>query len=200
VLGAGVRLAIGSAGIGDRSAAVITVLLAIGVWAASVVLSSTRTAFFLTLGLVALLDLAALPARNAPEYDDRTAFFRTDQVLNARVPITSGKAIARPTLTVLVEPVYSGAQPAFGLAGDVGSTSVTWDCAFKPGMQRLGLAIPPAAITSNGSVDVRLHLTGSPSRESNYLLVYMSSTRGGFLISLLGAADIAPDSTTCTPG
>jgi hypothetical protein len=33
-----------------------------------------------------LLDLAALPERNAGEYDYREAFYRTDQVINARVP------------------------------------------------------------------------------------------------------------------
>jgi len=49
------------------------------------------------------------------------------------------------------------------------------------------------------SLDVRLHLTASPNRQSDYLLVYTSSARGGVLISL--AAD-ANGATMCalSPG
>ncbi len=72
----------GRGGVGDRSAVVMAALLSAGGWVAALLLSTPRTAFLVTLGLVALLDLAALPPRNEPEYDDREAFYRTDQVLS----------------------------------------------------------------------------------------------------------------------
>jgi hypothetical protein len=194
VLLAGVlmRVAIGSGGVGDRSAAVMAVLLGVVVWTATLLLRSPRMAFFSTLGLMVLIDLAALPARNAPEFDDRAAFFRTDQTIAARVAVPpSGAAM----LTVLAEPVFSGAQPSFGLAGQVGQATFTWDCAFQHGMQRL---ILPVSQIAAGTVDVALHLTGSPSRESDYLLVYASSQQGGLLIDLRGASDVPPRATRCT--
>jgi hypothetical protein len=101
-------------------------------------------------------------------------------------------------LTLLVEPVFSGTQPQFGLAGDVGGTSLTWDCAFRHGLQRLALPMPSAAVANPGTLDVRLHLSGSPSRETDYLLVYQSSARGGFLVSLVGRADLTAAETLCT--
>jgi len=220
-------------------------LLAVGTWLAVRILSTPRTAFLVTFGLVVLLDLAALPPRNAPEYDYREAFFRTDQVISAQVPAASGttpvqapasgtttgqvpaasgttpvQAPASGTTTgqvpaaagttggpgesmlvLLVEPVFpaAAAQPPFGLAGMVGSTALAWDCAFQRGLQHLALPVPPAAVAgSGGPLDVRLHLSGSPTRESEYLLVYASAPRGGFLVSLVGAADIGAGTTVCT--
>ena len=46
----------------------------VGVWLAARLLGGPRTAFLATLALVALLDLAALPQRNQPQYDDLQAF------------------------------------------------------------------------------------------------------------------------------
>ena len=196
LLGVGLRLALHAGAIGDRSAAVMLLLLGLGAWAAAAVLATPRTAFLVTLGVVALLEVAALPARGLPEYDERQAFFQADQVLAAQVPaVFSNQSPA--ILTLLVEPVFSGAQPRFGLVGDVGGTSLTWDCAFRRGLQRL--ALPVTSLPANAAaVDVRLRLTGSPSREGDYLLVYASSARGGFLVSLVHASDVGQGATSCT--
>jgi hypothetical protein len=67
-------------------------------------------------------------------------------------------------------------------------------------MQRLALPVPTAAIAGRDAVDIRLHLTGSPSREGDYLLVYASSRKRGFLASVVSAGDIEPNATTCTSG
>jgi hypothetical protein len=174
--------------------------LAVGVWLGAVLLSTPRTAFLCTLGLVALIDLAALPARDAPEYDEREAFYRTDQVLSARVSASPDVWQAQPVLTLLVEPVFVGDRARFGLGGEVGGTPLNWNCAFQRGLQRLVLPVPPSALSGAGQVEVQLRLIGSPSRESEYLLVYASSARGGFLVSLVDAADAGPGATTCTPG
>jgi hypothetical protein len=190
VVGLGVRLALGGGGVGDRSAAIMTILLSLAAWVATLLLSTPRAAFLVTLGLVALLDLAALPQRNVPEYDDRDAFFRTDQVLTAQLPVVTGPAV----VTLLVEPVFVGDSPKFGLAGEIGGTSLAWDCAFQRGIHEVALPLPPAVVGG----DVRLQLTGSPSRESDYLLVYASSRRGGFLVSLVSAADLSQTVDTCT--
>jgi hypothetical protein len=104
-------------------------------------------------------------------------------------------------LTLLVEPVFpaSEAQPAFGLAGDVGGSTLTWECAFRHGQQVLALPVVPPAAINAGTLHVSLHLTGSPSRETDYLLAYASAPHGGLLVSLVDAAAVAPGATTCTP-
>jgi hypothetical protein len=202
VVGLSLRLALGGGGVGNRSAIVMATLLSVGAWLAAMLLSTPRTAFLVTLGAVAVFDLAALPASNAPEYDDREAFFRTDQVITAQVRTPPGLVgtQAQAMLVLLVEPMFpaSVAQPRFGLAGEVGSAALAWDCAFQRGLQQLALPLPPVAMAGSASVDVRLRLTGSPTRETDYLLVYASAPRGGFLVSLLGAADVAPKATMCT--
>ena len=66
------------------------------------------------------------------------------------------------------------------------------------GLQRLALPVPSAALANAPALDLRLHLTGSPSRETDYLLAYASSGRGGFLVSLVNISDVGPDATTCT--
>jgi hypothetical protein len=172
----------------------MAMLLAVGVWLAAFLLSTPRTACLVALGAIALLDLAALPARNAPEYDYREAFFRTDQVIAAQVPAAPGQ-LARPMLVLLVEPVFPAgeAQPRFGLAGEVGNATLAWDCTFERGLQHVALPVASA-----GPLDVRLHLTGSPTRETDYLLLYASAPRGGFLVSLVDAADIGPGTSVCT--
>jgi hypothetical protein len=146
-----------------------------------------------------VLDVAALPARDAPEYDDREAFFRTDQVIAARVGDPAPRA--EPVLVLLVEPVFPAdvAQPRFALAGDVGRAALlAWDCPFQRGLQHLALPLPATAVAGSAPVDVRLHLTGSPSRETDYVLVYASASRGGFLVSLVEAAHIGPGTTLCS--
>jgi len=198
LLGIGLRLALHAGAVGDRSAAVMMLLLGLAAWAAGMVLATPRTAFVVTLGLVALLEVAALPARGVPEYDDRQAFYQTDQVVAAQVsasPLVAEKPLA---LTLLVEPIFSQTQPQFGLAGDVGGKAFMWDCAFRHGLQRLALPVPAAAVANAGALDVRLHLTGSPSRETDYLLLYASSARGGFLVSLVNTGDVGQDATTCS--
>jgi hypothetical protein len=203
VLAAGIalRLALDAGGVGNRAAAVMMALLGLSAWTAAALLGTPRAAFLVTLGLVALLDLAALPPRTSVEYDDRQAFYRTDQLLVARVPTSPASVQAQPSpvLTLLVEPVFGGPQPQFGLAGEVGGAALAWDCTLRHGLQRLALPVPAAAIAGAASIDIRLHLTGSPSRESDYLLVYTSSARGGFLVSLVGAADVGQGSTICAP-
>ncbi|MGI9145379.1 MAG: hypothetical protein ACR2IK_02330 [Chloroflexota bacterium] len=199
VAGLGLRLLLGGGGVGDRSAMVMAVLLSGGAWLAAMLLCPPRTAFVVTLAAIALLDVAALPARNAPEYDAREAFFRTDQVISARVtnPPDGLGAQAQPSLLLLVEPVFpaDALQPAFGLAGYVGNAPLVWDCAFQRGLQRLALSLPPVAPAAE-LLDIQLHLTGSPSRETDYLLVYASALRGGFIASL-GAANNAPGTAKC---
>jgi hypothetical protein len=191
LVGLGLRLAFDAGGVGDRSAAVMTALLGLSAWAAASMLGTPRTAFVVTLGLMALLDLAALPARTATEYDDRQAFYRTDQVLVAQVPIapTLLQTQTSPLLTLLVEPIFAGAQPQFDLAGEIGATQLTWDCAFRHGIQRLTLPVPTALLVGGATLDIRLHLTGSPTRESDYMVLYTSSARGGFLVFLVADAE-----------
>jgi hypothetical protein len=57
--------------------------------------------------------------------------------------------------------------------------------------------VPARALSGAESIDVRLHLTGSPSRESDYLLAYASARRGGFLVSLLDGSALDGSATIC---
>jgi hypothetical protein len=196
VLGLSLRLIAHGGGVGDRSAAIAATLLCAAAWLATVLLSTPRTAFVITLTLVALFDIAALPARNVPEYDDRVAFYRTDQVLSVQLPVVPGSSM----LTVLAEPVFqsTASQPSFGLAGEVNGVSQSWDCPFRHGIQRLALPLPAATLNGGSVLDVQLGLSGSPSRDGDYLLVYESAQRGGFLVSLASPADAGqPNTTLC---
>jgi hypothetical protein len=188
----GVRLAMGAGGTGDRSAVVMATLLIGGAWLSATLLSSPRRAFLVTLGLAALLDMAALPPRFDPGYDAREAFYRPDQVLTAQVQVAAGLDRSRAELTLLVEPIFpaSANQPRFGLAGTIDDLPVEWDCPFTRGRQQLALPVSAAGLSASNAVDVRIHLTGSPSRESDYLLAYRSTRRGGFLVSLVDQADL----------
>ncbi|HEV7664402.1 MAG TPA: hypothetical protein VGQ62_12755, partial [Chloroflexota bacterium] len=125
VIGAGLRLALGTGGAGDRAAAVMAILLGLVVWIATMLVGTPRTGFFSAVGLMVLLDLAALPARPATEFDDRAALFKTDQVISARLPV---RAAGVQVLTVVAEQVFSGPQPTFGLSGEVGGAAVGWQC------------------------------------------------------------------------
>jgi hypothetical protein len=198
LLGLGARWLLGGGGVGDRSAAVMLLILTIGVWLATALLSSARTAFFVTLALVLVVDVAALPARNPPEFDDREALFRPEQRLASTVPVP-GTSLADPVLTVLVEPVWATVEhPPFGLAAEINGTAVGWECPFQRGRQKVALPLPPTLRPSPGaSLDVQLYLTGDPRRESDYVLVYASSARGGFLVDLNSAAAVAASATPC---
>jgi hypothetical protein len=196
-VGLGVRLVFGGGGVGDRSAMVMSALLCVGVWAAARVLGGPRVAFVAALALVALLDLAALPARNPPAYDDLQAFYRSDQVLSSRVPAPAGFG-GDAVLTVLAQPTFAGSQPRFGLGGAVNGTPLNWSCAFDRGIQTLALPLPAGLVRPGETADVQLHLSGSPSRESEYLAVYASSQRGGFLVSITPASTLGGNVTHCT--
>jgi hypothetical protein len=185
VVGVGSRLLLAGAGVGDRSAVVMATLLTLGGWAAARLLGGPRVAFAISLGLMALFTLAALPARNPPTYDDVDAFYRTDQVFSAQLAVPGNASI----VTVLVEPRSQGAQPSFGLAGTINGVDASWTCPFDRGIQRLALPVPTGALAGTSAADVELHLTGTPSREGDYLLVYASSQRGGYLISLEPTAE-----------
>jgi hypothetical protein len=188
-VGLALRLAIGGTGVGVRSAVVMSLLLLIATWLAARLLSGPRTALFAVLALSVLLDIGAFPPRNPPPYDDLQAFYRTDQVLPATLAVPAGGAT---TLSLLVQPVFSGAQPQFGLTGQIDGSAVQWNCPFAHGIQWLAL---PVSINGTGQANVQLRLTGSPSRDGDYLIAYASSRQGGFLISL-GPPD--PSATTCS--
>ena len=89
IVGLGARLALGGTGAGDRSALVMATLLTLGAWLAARLIGGPRTAFLVSLGLVVLFDVAALPPRGVTEYDGVEAWYRTDQVVAAQ--------LARPT-------------------------------------------------------------------------------------------------------
>jgi hypothetical protein len=181
LLGIVIRVAIGGTGVGNRSALVMTILVTAGVWIAARLLSGPRTALVFAAVLFALFDVASLPPRNAPEYDDLQAFYRTDQVLTAQ--LATGQATADPVLSVIAQPVFAGTQPSFGLAGELNGTHVAWNCPFERGVRHLSLALPHGLVQGSSSVSVALHLTGSPTREGDYLIVYMSSVRGAVTIA-----------------
>jgi hypothetical protein len=159
-------------------------------------LGGPKVAFLVTLGVVALLDLAVLPQRATPVYDDLEAFYRTDQALSTRVAAPAGVE-SGAVLTVVAQPTFPGAQPRFGLAGEVNGTSLTWNCTFGRGIQTLALPLPAGLVQPGEAADVHLRLSGSPSRENDYLVVYASSQRGGFLVALASASGLDPNVTRC---
>jgi hypothetical protein len=161
-IGCAGRVVIGGVGVASLSAAVLGLVLWVGVWLAALLLANARVAFWVGLAAMLLLTVAALPARPMVDFDERQALYDTDQVIP--VPVPSGAA----TVEVLLEPVFSGASPRFGLAGDVGGTRVAWTCPLRAGLQRVELALPPRAS------EVRLRLSGTPSRDGDYLVVYTS--------------------------
>jgi len=181
LVGLGLRLVLGGGGVGDRSALAMMVLLGGAAWLAARLFGGPRAALIALAVVVLLVDLAALPPRNQTEYDDLEAFYRTDQTLSAQLTAPGDANVA---IALLVEPMYSGAQPSFGLAGDVNGQPLAWTCAFQHGVQRLALGLPPGLLAPGQSANVHLHLSGSPARDGDYLVVYASSRLGGFVISL----------------
>jgi hypothetical protein len=196
LLGVGLRLAIGGVGVGNRSALVMTVLLTACAWLAARVIGGARIAFLVGAVAMALFSLAALPARDPPPYDDLEALYSTDQSMHVQVAASpEGDAV----LTVLAKPVLQGAQARFGVAADVNGNAFSWRCAFQSGVQQLALPLPPGR-TAQSTNDVTLRLTGAPSRDGDYLLVYSSARRGGFLISIVPAASVDAAATHCALG
>ena len=195
LVGASLRLAIGGGGVGDLSATVMAVLLTAGAWAAARLLGGARLALFVVVALMMLFDVAVLPSRNPPEYDDLEALYRTDQQVSVQLPVSTDPAAS--VITVLAQPMFQGAQPSFGLFGTVNGTSAIWSCRFAHGIQRLALPIPPASLAGRPTLDVTLAVSGSPSRESDYLVIYASSKRGGPLIALEPLANVSANAADC---
>jgi len=200
LLGLVLRLALGGGGVGDRSAVVMTVLLAVAAWFATWLLAGPRAALVVTLILVALLDLAALPVRNTAGYDDLEALYQTDQVLSAQLAVPGGASANQGGLavTLLAQPFFAAGQPRFGLADEVNGTPLQWACAFPRGIQRIALPLPVGlASGTQGTADVRLHLTGAPDHTSEYLVVFASSRQGGPVVSLEPIGALDPSVTRC---
>jgi hypothetical protein len=179
--GFGLRLVLGGGGVGDRSALVMMVLLGGAAWLAARLFGGPRAALIALAAVVLLVDLAALPPRNQTEYDDLEAFYRTDQTLSAQLTAPGDPNAA---ITLLVEPMYTGAQARFGLAGDVNGMPLEWTCGFQHGIQRVALNLPPGLLAPGQPANVQVHLSGAPTHDGDYLVVYASSRLGGFVISL----------------
>jgi len=156
IVGTLVRLAARPIDIAAASAALLAALLWLGVWLAVVLVSKPRSAFFIGVAAMVMLDLAALSPRTVVDFDQREALYRTDQTLTLPVPPGTTQ------LVVLVEPVFDGAQPRFALAG--------WSCPWQHARQYLALPLP------SGTTTVGLRLTGSPARDGDYLIVYAPIT------------------------
>jgi hypothetical protein len=198
VVGVGLRLVLGGSGVGGRSAIVMSVLLAVAGWLAAWLLGGPRVALLVTVLVVALLDLAALPVRNAAQYDDLEAFYRTDQVLSAQLAVPGRADEGGLAVTLLAQPFYAAAKPRFGLAGEVNGSPLQWTCTFPRGVQRLALPLPEGLTSGVGSTaDVRLHLAGAPDHTSDYLVVYASSRQGGFMIALEPIGSLDASVTRC---
>jgi hypothetical protein len=187
VLGIGtlLRLLLGGLSVASLAAALLSALVWLGLWLVSLLLASGRAAFFVGLVAMIVLDVAGLPPRALVEYDDREVLYRTDQSVAA--PLLAGA----PTVYLLVEPVMASAQPRFGLAGELGTVRVEWSCPVRRGVQRLALPLPPGA---PGASDLRLHLTGAPARDGDYLVVYKSAAAQGLVVSAPSPND---DVTSC---
>lgn len=158
VVGALPRLFAGGAG--ERSAAVLSVLVAACVLGAAALVATHRLAFGITAVAVLLLNIAALAPRAPAPYDDRQALYRTDQ------SITLHAAGSGTLLPLWVEARYGGAAPNFQLILDGTPLRCTW----QRGVQRIGLPVRTAG-------DVRVQLGGSPARDGDFLIVYSSAAQ-----------------------
>jgi hypothetical protein len=155
-IGTLVRLAVRPIDVTAVSATLLAALLWIAVWVVALLLTTPRRAFVVGSVAMLVLDIAALPARTFVPYDQREALYQVGQTL--AVPA----AASERQVVVLVEPVFAGDQPVFGLEG--------WSCPWRRGLQYL--VLPVAAATDR----VELRLTGTPNAEREYLVVYSSST------------------------
>src|SRR5262249_39030668 len=149
ILGSTVRLVAGGLTAPSLSATVLGALLWLGLWLTVLLLTNPRVAFWVGLVAMAVLDVAALAPRAGGPYDEREALYRTDQSMV--VPVPSGAT----SVQVLVEPVFNGTAPGFGLAGDLNGAPLAWTCPLRLGVQRVELPLPlPASAPL-----LRLHLT-----------------------------------------
>ena len=200
LLGTGAVLLVGSLaplavapGIGHLSAAVMSLLLGSGVAAVGLALSSPRAAFVAVLGLMLLLDLGRLPPRAAPGFEEPQALWQTrDQSIEAQL---GGSGGAPTHLALFADAVFAGDQAAFGLSATVNGRRVAWHCPFQHGRQWLDL---PLDSGSSNSLDVKLGLSGAPDRQSNYLVVYHSTTRDGWLLGLTEDPAAPAPITSCS--
>jgi hypothetical protein len=152
LMGTLLRLVVRPLDVAAASAALLAALLWLGVWLTALMVATPRAGFLIGLAAMLMLDLAAFPPRAVVDFDQREALYRTDQTLTLPVPPGTTQ------LVVLVEPVFDGAQPRFALAG--------WSCPWQRGRQYVALPL------STGTTSVDLRLTGSPSRDGEYLIVY----------------------------
>ncbi len=185
-----VRLALAGFNVPSLSAAVLGAILWICVWVVALLLANPRVAFIVGLIAMAILTLGALPPRTSVEYDERQALYRTDQAISAHLAPARGDTL----LLAVVEPVFTGPQPRFGLVGDLGTTRVTWTCPFQHGVQRLALPLPQG---STAPIDLKLGLTGTPARDGDYLLVYGSARQGGPLLTTVSPAAVDGAVVSC---
>lgn len=182
-LGPLARLQVGHGDVGSRSAALLMLMIGLAVWLAVNIAGHAHAATAAVGGLMVPLVLGGFPARADPPYDERVAVYDVNQTLAAQIPP------ARPgsSLVVLVEPVYSGDQPRFSMAADLGTDRLSWACDLTRGRQRLVL---PLTRGIDDPQRIALRLDGSPRRDGDYLLVYQSARRGGPLVDV-----VAPDAT-----
>jgi hypothetical protein len=177
-------------GIGHVSAAVMSLLLGSCVAAVGLALGSPRAAFVATLGLMLLLDLGRLPPRAAPGFEEPQAVWQTQQMIQASL---SGEAPSH--LAVFAQAVFAGDQAPFGLTATVNGRRLDWRCPFQHGLQWLDL---PLGSSTASSLDVQLGLSGAPDREANYLVVYRSARRDGWLLGLTEDPAAPAPITNCT--
>lgn len=183
LVGAAVRVGLGHGEIGAISAGLLVLLVGGCVWTGTTLVLASRTSAVVTALLVLLLDLQGLPPRAEPAFDERIALYGTDQVVTADV---QG---AGTSLSLVAEPVFAGAQPKFSLVADLGSDTLSWSCAFTHGRQRVILPLRQPLRTAT---DVTLRLTGTPARDGDYMLVYLSARRGGPLVDAVDSAARTP--------
>jgi hypothetical protein len=172
-------------GIGHVSAAVLTLLVGLSIASVALALGSGRATFLATTAVVLLLDVGRLPVRPGPGYEEPEALWRTDQTL-AVTALSSPGGLG--SLALLAQPVVADAESPLGVGATVNGEAAAWQCPFQPGVQWLQLPIDPALPASGTSLDVRLRLTGAPDRDHDYLVVFRSSRREGFLVQA-GAPD-----------
>ena len=192
VLGVAPRVFLTTSGIGDRSAAVMALLLSLGAWLAAWLVLSPRAAF-LVVGVAMIgFDLASLRPRAEPAFDDRVAVYRTDQSLDFTV--FAPGSLQQPAMLLLVQPEFRGPSAPYALAADVNGERLVWDCGLERRLQRLVLPVPARAV-GGGTVAVRLRLVGAPDREDSYLTVY--SLQGQLAPPLIDERARPPESTVC---
>lgn len=184
---------------GDASHASLAVLmLLVGecLWAAAFLLVGGRGALLIAVVGVAGLSAIQLPVPDRVPYRWRQALYRPDQAIQLHVPVDARHVPASPALRVLAEPHLVAAQPAFALETEMPLATTRWACPFAAGRQWLELPVPASAIAGKDELPVTLRLTGQPSREGDYLVVYARNESGDFLVELAESAATGPEGPT----